>query len=230
MVFQLAALDFYPAFPEGKSAAFSKNPERQSPVFPCGEFQFFRHSPAISPIFFQGFCSMKFGCFIRRLCGTGWELCHFVPNSILPKVLATSGLRKYALGVSLLALQQKAENMKGKNANTWLTLRVTEEEKARLKNLAGIVGISVSEYMRRRFFGGRPLVPRTDECTVRELRRLGGLLKHNFVTLRDTGAGKEIIRQQENVLRQLAAKIDALGRSNDDRQEDQEQENFEAEG
>ena len=120
--------------------------------------------------------------------------------------------------------------MNSKNANTWLTLRVTKEEKSRLKNMAGIVGISVSEYMRRRFFGGRPLVPRTDECAVRELRRLGGLLKHNFVTLRDTGAGKEIIRQQENVLRQLAAKIDELGRMNDDRQEDQEQENFEAKG
>ncbi|MDR1947253.1 MAG: hypothetical protein LBQ51_08845 [Desulfovibrio sp.] len=119
--------------------------------------------------------------------------------------------------------------MNSKNANTWLTLRVTEEEKSRLKNLAGIVGISVSEYVRRRFFGGRPLVPRTDECAVRELRRLGGLLKHNFVTLRDAGTGNEIIRQQETVLRQLAAKIDELGRMNDDRQEDQEQENFEAE-
>jgi hypothetical protein len=56
------------------------------------------------------------------------------------------------------------------------------------------------------------------------------LLKHNFDALRQGNIGKEIIRQQENLLRQLAAKIDELGKVNDDRQEDQEQEDFEAEG
>jgi hypothetical protein len=84
--------------------------------------------------------------------------------------------------------------------------------------------------VRRRFFGGRPIVPRTDECAVRELRRMGGLLKHNFDALWQANVGKEIIGQQENLLRQLAAKIDELGRISDDRQEDQEQENGEAEG
>jgi hypothetical protein len=43
---------------------------------------------------------------------------------------------------------------------------------------AAIAGLSVSEYMRRLFFGGRPLIARTDEQMIRELRRMGGLLKH----------------------------------------------------
>ena len=56
------------------------------------------------------------------------------------------------------------------------TLRLTGEEDARLSGQAAIAGISVSEYMRRLFFGGRPLVAKTDGQTIRELRRLGGLL------------------------------------------------------
>jgi hypothetical protein len=80
----------------------------------------------------------------------------------------------------------KNNNAGGKfAANVWLTLRVTPEEKNRLAELANVVGLSVSEYMRRRFFGGRPLVPRTDETAIRELRRMGGLLKHNFITMRE---------------------------------------------
>ena len=64
------------------------------------------------------------------------------------------------------------------------TLRLTGEEDARLSGQAAIAGISVSEYMRRLFFGGRPLVAKTDGQTIRELRRLGGLLKYNFEAVR----------------------------------------------
>ena len=42
------------------------------------------------------------------------------------------------------------------------TLRLTGEEDARLSGQAAIAGISDSEYMRRLFFGGRPLVAKTD--------------------------------------------------------------------
>ena len=52
------------------------------------------------------------------------------------------------------------------------TLRLTGEEDARLSGQAAIAGISVSEYMRRLFFGGRPLVAKTDGQTIRELRRI----------------------------------------------------------
>jgi hypothetical protein len=32
--------------------------------------------------------------------------------------------------------------------------------------------------MRRLFFGGRPIIASTDSQMIRELRRMGGLLKH----------------------------------------------------
>ena len=60
------------------------------------------------------------------------------------------------------------------------TLRLTAEEDERMTQQAETAGISVSEYMRRLFFGGRPIIARTDDQTIRELRRLGGLLKHHF--------------------------------------------------
>jgi hypothetical protein len=69
---------------------------------------------------------------------------------------------------------------------------LTGEEDTRLSGQAAIAGISVSEYMRRLFFGGRPLVARTDGQTIRELRRLGGLLKHNFEAVREKGGQREL--------------------------------------
>jgi hypothetical protein len=101
-----------------------------------------------------------------------------------------------------------------------LTLRVTDAECARLVEQAGIAGLSVSEYLRRRFFGGRPLVAHADEWMIRELRRLGGLLKHNFEALRLAGAGPELLRRQEDLLKKIGAAIDALANAND-RQESQ---------
>ena len=58
------------------------------------------------------------------------------------------------------------------------TLRLSEREDARLVEHAAIAGLSVSEYMRRLFFGGRPIIASTDAQMIRELRRMGGLLKH----------------------------------------------------
>lgn len=72
------------------------------------------------------------------------------------------------------------------------TLRLTGEEDTRLSEQAAVAGITVSEDMRRQFFGGRPLVAKTDGQTIRELRRLGGLLKHNFETVREKGGRSEL--------------------------------------
>jgi hypothetical protein len=91
------------------------------------------------------------------------------------------------------------------------TLRVTEYENARLKNQAAAAGLSVSEYMRRRFFGGRPIVARVDTMMISELRRLGGLLKHNFETLRKAGAPPELLQRQERLLEEVTRAIDRLG-------------------
>ncbi len=64
------------------------------------------------------------------------------------------------------------------------TLRLTAEEDERITRQAVIAGLSVSEYMWRLFFGGRPIIARTDDQSIRELRRLGGLLKHHVTDIR----------------------------------------------
>ena len=75
--FSSGSIGFLSRFSQGQSTAFFQKPGTQITVFPRGEFQFVGHSPGISPMFSQGFCSREFGCFIQWLCGTGWELCHF---------------------------------------------------------------------------------------------------------------------------------------------------------
>lgn len=111
-------------------------------------------------------------------------------------------------------------------ARKWVTIRVTEREKTRLTEQAEIAGLSLSEYMRRRFFGGRPLVTYADLNAIAELRRIGGLLKHNFETLRQAKAPPEILEQQEDALRKLVWAIQKISlRCHHDRQENQEHEN-----
>jgi hypothetical protein len=57
-----------------------------------------------------------------------------------------------------------------------LDVRMAPAEKAQLRETADAAGIGVAEMVRRRALG-RPVVSRTDATTLRELRRLGGLLK-----------------------------------------------------
>lgn len=59
-------------------------------------------------------------------------------------------------------------------------LRLSEEESQQLRALAEAAGLSASDFVRARALG-RPVISRTDATTVRELRRLGGLLKHIHV-------------------------------------------------
>ena len=90
---------------------------------------------------------------------------------------------------------------------------------------AEIAGLSLSEYMRRRFFGGRPLVAHADLSTVAELRRIGGLLKHNFETLRQAKAPPDILERQEDALWNLVWAIQKISlRYHHDCQENQEYE------
>ncbi|MFR0874127.1 MAG: hypothetical protein ACLSHC_05435 [Bilophila wadsworthia] len=67
-----------------------------------------------------------------------------------------------------------------------MTIRVTEE-KTRLMEQAEIAGLSCRNTCGG-VFRGRPLVAHADLSTVAELRRIGGLLKHNFETLRQAKA------------------------------------------
>ena len=58
-----------------------------------------------------------------------------------------------------------------------INVRLTLAEKARLKEDADLAGLSLSELVRRRYFG-RPIIASTDAVMLKELRRLGGLAKH----------------------------------------------------
>jgi hypothetical protein len=58
-----------------------------------------------------------------------------------------------------------------------INVRLTVTEKARLKEDADLAGLSMSELVRRRYFG-RPIIANADIVMIKELRRLGGLLKH----------------------------------------------------
>lgn len=58
-----------------------------------------------------------------------------------------------------------------------LNVRLTSAEKAKLQEDADLAGLSMSELVRRRYFG-RPIVANADAVMIKELRRLGGLLKH----------------------------------------------------
>ena len=109
-------------------------------------------------------------------------------------------------------------------ARKWVTIRVTPEEKTRLTEQAEIAGLSLSEYMRRRFFGGR-IAAHTDLNTIAELRRIGGLLKHNFETLRQAKAPPDAFERQEEALQNLTWAIQKISlRCHYDCQENQEYE------
>ena len=69
-----------------------------------------------------------------------------------------------------------------------LDVRIAPGEKAEIRAIAKAAGLAVSELVRLRVLG-RPVVGRTDATTIRELRRLGGLLK--MVHLDSGGAYSE---------------------------------------
>ena len=89
------------------------------------------------------------------------------------------------------------------------TLRLTAEEDERMTQQAETAGISVSEYMRRLFFGGRPIIARTDDQTIRELRRLGGLLKHHFDMVKQIES-VDTLAELDAVLRKIRYAIEVL--------------------
>ena len=106
---------------------------------------------------------------------------------------------------------EKAQSGAGlSQARQWLTLRVSAEEKQRVEEQAALAGLSLSEYMRRTVFGGRPVVAAADEAMLRELRRVGGLLKHHFTTVQQAGLGEGIADQMSDTLRLLSRSIEVV--------------------
>jgi hypothetical protein len=102
--------------------------------------------------------------------------------------------------------RKKKGNNRALNFQRRRTLRLNERDDARLMEHAAVAGLSVSEYMRRLIFGGRPIVAKTDDQMIRELRRLGGLLKHLSVTTPGAAADmKEALASVRQAIERLAA-------------------------
>lgn len=66
-----------------------------------------------------------------------------------------------------------------------LNVRLPQSERDDIEEDARLAGMSMSELVRARYFG-RPIVASADKMMIRELRRLGGLLKS--VHLESNGA------------------------------------------
>lgn len=101
-----------------------------------------------------------------------------------------------------------------KTLSSRFTLRLSESERERILQDASLSGLSASEIIRRRYVGS-PIIARTDIIVVRELRRIGGLLKNNFSTLREAGAKAETLAMQEAALTKLISLIEDIGRAYD---------------
>jgi hypothetical protein len=102
--------------------------------------------------------------------------------------------------------------IKGEEALTErIGVRLTSGEKAQLKEDADDAGLSVSELVRRRYFG-RKIVARSDEKMIRHLNRIGGLLKH--IHNQSVGA---YATETADALRQVYAFIDQLANQGADR-------------
>ena len=61
--------------------------------------------------------------------------------------------------------------------NCRLYLRVTPDEQETIREQAELSGLSMSEYVRKRVLGFR-VMPKSELNILRELRRLGGIVKH----------------------------------------------------
>lgn len=88
-------------------------------------------------------------------------------------------------------------------------VRVTAAEKAKLRADADDAGLSVSELVRRRYFG-RKIVAHADEKMIRHLNRIGGLLKHVHVE-----SGGVYSAETARALRQVYSFIDQLANRED---------------
>ena len=94
-----------------------------------------------------------------------------------------------------------------------INVRLISSEKNKLKSDAELAGMSMSALVRRRYFG-RPVHAKTDEWMIRELLRLGGLLKH----IHNQSGGAYSYQTAEAI----SALKDCIGRIVRGGQEDQE--------
>jgi len=115
------------------------------------------------------------------------------------------------LGAALLSLPMPFERHGPEPLDAVVNVRLTSAEKARLLEDAAIAGLTISALSRRRMLGRR-VVANVDAAMIRELRRLGGLLKHLHVE--SAGAYSE---QTSDVLRVVKTAIELISGERRDR-------------
>ena len=111
----------------------------------------------------------------------------------------------------------KAENPKSKRfgGGSMLGVCLTTDQREKLEKEAGTAGLSLSEYTRRKLFGGRPIVASTDLQALAELRQVSGLFKHQCQLFREQGMGGEILVELNSLLRSIGQLISKIARDHD---------------
>ena len=132
-----------------------------------------------------------------------------------------------AFGATLLT-PQRQESMKGINPDerrsgngTIVAIRATQDQKAKIREQADLAGMNVSNYIRHKLFGGRPLVAKSDLKMLGELRRFAGLLKHQCQLFREQGGGQEIVQELNRLSHEVSTLISKIGLAHDS-QKDQD--------
>ena len=91
-----------------------------------------------------------------------------------------------------------------------LFIRITDGEKAIIKDQAKRAGLTMSEYMRRIAFNKR-IISKMDQKALGELARLGGLQKHLLKQIKGLPY-EEVLRKELNLT--LSAVLNAVSRLN----------------
>ena len=89
-------------------------------------------------------------------------------------------------------------------------IRITDAEKANIRDQAKIAGLTMSEYMRRIAFNKR-IISKMDQKALGELARLGGLQKHLLKQIKGL-PDEEVLRKELNST--LSAVLNAVSRLN----------------
>ncbi len=98
---------------------------------------------------------------------------------------------------------------------------LTTNQRQKLQEQATLAGLTLSEYARRKMFGGRPIVASVDLKMLAELNKFGGLIKNQCSLLRSANAPAAIINMLQATLKEVSDLVLAIGIAYD-RQKDKD--------
>jgi hypothetical protein len=75
--------------------------------------------------------------------------------------------------------QEANASQERRNRTSRITIRLTGEEYSQVRNDAGIAGLTMASFGRKRLLGAY-VASKADLAVLAELRRLGGLFKHSY--------------------------------------------------